>query len=81
MYICRDLLESSFGQAAIMGGKRSDVLGNETSFNRFADAELFRCDSEAGIPKLLYPHTKFPNDYYTPIHDSLVQGYNIHVVD
>ena len=64
-----------------MGGKRSDVLGKETSFNRFADAELFRCHSESGIPKLLYPYTKFPNDYCTPIHDSLVRGYNIRVVD
>ena len=31
-----------------------------------------RCHGESGIPELLYPHTKFPNEYCTPIHDSLV---------
>ena len=31
-----------------------------------------RCHGESGIPELLYPHTKFPSEYCTPIHDSLV---------
>ena len=42
------------------------------------------CHGESGIPELLYPHTKFPSEYCTPVHDSLVnpvQGYNIRVVD
>ena len=36
------------------------------------------------IPELLYPHTEFPSECCTPIHDSLVdpvRGYNIRVVD
>ena len=36
------------------------------------------------IPKLLYPHTKFPSECCTPIYNSLVEpvrGYNIRIVD
>ena len=42
-------------------------------------ALITRCHGESGIPELLYPHTKFPSECCTPIHDSLVnpvQGYN-----
>ena len=38
-----------------------------------------RCHGECSIPKLLYPHTKFPSERCTPVHDSLVdpvRGYN-----
>ena len=45
---------------------------------------LYRCHGESGIPELLYPHTKFPSECCTPVHDSLVdpvRGYNIRVVD
>ena len=43
-----------------------------------------RCHGESGIPELLYPHTKFPSECCTPVHDSLVdpvRGYNIRIVD
>ena len=46
--------------------------------------EFARCHGESGIPDLLYPRTKFPSEYCTPIHDSLVnpvRGYNIRVVN
>ena len=39
---------------------------------------------DTGIPELVYPHTKFPSECCTPVHDSLVdpvRGYNIRVVD
>ena len=48
------------------------------------NAPTFRCHGESGIPELLYPHTKFPSECCTPVHDSLVdpvRGYNIRVVD
>ena len=47
-------------------------------------ASTDRCHGESGIPELLYPHTKFPSECCTPVHDSLVdpvRGYNIRVVD
>ena len=43
-----------------------------------------RCHGESGTPKLLYPHTKLPSEYCTPVHNSLVnpvRGYTIRVVD
>ena len=43
-----------------------------------------QCHGESGIPELLYPHTKFPSEYCTPVHDSLVnpvRGYHIRVVN
>ena len=32
-----------------LGGKRSNVLGKETSFNYFADTELFQIDIAAAL--------------------------------
>ena len=69
-------------KCTILGGKCSDVLGKETSFNWFADAELFGVMVNPVSPNIVSPY-QIP-EYCIPVHDSLVnrvRGYNICVVD
>ena len=80
MYICSQHqgLARKFIRVGGYYCKKSECLPSDTTFrtsftgNVAQEPKLFQCHGESGIPELLYPHTKFPSEYCTPVHDSLV---------
>ena len=64
--------------------EHSGTERNGTEWNGMEWNGMEPCHGESSIPELLYPHTKVPSEYCTPVHDSLVNhvwGYKIGVVD